>query len=743
MVDLFETYKGQLNIQRFIFNYAKEVAAIPREKLADYIEIFQKIDESPSQEVQRLKESLLQELLNTADPIGSYRKVEEVFIKNNLPIVGKVFKIFQVLHPPEAIAQKLRNGSPLLTQAKTRGRYYTIYQDLLKIHVESANRSLRQYIEVLLSGEEILQKLDQGGIDNLDEQEQVKLKYFLDKVNTLFINSALAKNITGEVIKTDSPLQERYQQLRTSLGVQQGQALTERIGEMFLKPIGLERLSDVVKRMRQRKLQAHERNLALVANNQLQLKAGDLLKGVQTTYISNILQNGSVAKEFLGAGSTSDSTPFDTDVSLVLPDDEAKGFEGAVASSMAPGFGQLLFALKNRGQFQHTIRGERVVRDPDKLELFATGGGRHYGIRTGFPSTEIDFMVAQDSLINDKRELEKIFYEIAQNGYYIPITDKKGAPLFTPEMYEEYHRTFDGLERFDGAPFTFRPLPDEAFSYNQVKEIVTEKESDEEKISALAETIRAGVKRVLERAGVTLKGEFDSSILGAEFFDIGSTGRRTNLPGDYDFDFTLKLNAKDFRRASEIAQQIKQEFIIQKDESHAEQSGYYQLRAIGVSEISGQQLEKPIDIDIGIVSKSELSVFGSHDAILEKFGWIEKNISQEAKEQVVANIILCKRLLKEGHAYKRVEDGGFGGIGVENWILANGGNIDQAFGTFHDAAYENGERITFEKFQGKYKILNAGMNVKRLFHDNYIENLKPEGYQKMLDVIDKFLAQSQ
>ena len=30
------------------------------------------------------------------------------------------------------------------------------------------------------------------------------------------------------------------------------------------------------------------------------------------------------------------------------------------------------------------------------------------------------------------------------------------------------------------------------------------------------------------------------------------------------------------------------------------------------------------------------------------------------------------------------------------------------------------------------------MNVKRLIHDNYIENLQPHGYEKMLDVLDLY-----
>ena len=87
----------------------------------------------------------------------------------------------------------------------------------------------------------------------------------------------------------------------------------------------------------------------------------------------------------------------------------------------------------------------------------------------------------------------------------------------------------------------------------------------------------------------------------------------------------------------------------------------------------------------------------------------------------------------------RVEHGGFGGIGVENWLLSHNGNMREAFRSFRDAAYENGVRVPFERFKEKYKIFNPGMNLKNLYHDNYIENIKPEGYDRIVVVIESFL----
>ena len=46
------------------------------------------------------------------------------------------------------------------------------------------------------------------------------------------------------------------------------------------------------------------------------LEVGDFVKGIgDINYLRNILQNGSVSKEYLGVSATSDFTPLDTDLS--------------------------------------------------------------------------------------------------------------------------------------------------------------------------------------------------------------------------------------------------------------------------------------------------------------------------------------------------------------------------------------------------------------------------------------------
>lgn len=686
---------------KFIFENGEKVGAIAEEKRDAYMQICFAIEDSPSQEIQRLKDSLFGELLHTQNPFESYQNIENIFIKNNLPTLGKIFKVFETLYSPSRMKEMLtpKGLSPVLQKASPKKKYYIAYQDLLHAHIYSANRSLRQYAETLLKGEEIISKTEASGVAALTETEQRQLRFVFDKFDTLFANSLLGERMSLEAGVSEQSLEERYLKLREYLGVREGQRMTERIAEMFLKPAGLKGLDQMLGLMKETKLRAHERGIGMVKNAQermLSLAQGDLLKGVRIEFIENILQNGSVAKEFLGYAAASDSTPFDTDVSMVLEEDLEQGVESAFNNSLAPGYGELIFAIKDRGQFQHTGAGVPIKYDKEKLELFSTGGGRHYGIRTGFPSTEIDFMIVKPSMFEDKKRWTKLCYEIAQNGYYIPITDTKGTVLFTPEMYDEYRKTFAGLDRYDGDPlFVMRMPSDHAYS-RAFQEILKEKDMDTQHLANITHYVRLTVARALTEMHITLRDEFSTSILGAELLDIGSTGRNTNMPGDYDFDLTLKLDAKDFTGAQDIANRIKQQFTMDKDDSHQERSGYYQLRAMGVSRIGDMALTKPIDIDIGFAKKSDLSVFGTHDAVGEKLAYIKEHQGDDTYKEVVAAIVLCKRILKAGSAYKRVEEGGFGGIGVENWILANHGDIRSAFTSFYDAAFENGMRIPFE-----------------------------------------------
>jgi hypothetical protein len=150
-------------------------------------------------------------------------------------------------------------------------------------------------------------------------------------------------------------------------------------------------------------------------------------------------------------------------------------------------------------------------------------------------------------------------------------------------------------------------------------------------------------------------------------------------------------------------------------------------------------LDTPIDIDIGFAKKADLAKFASHDAAQERLLWVKEHIGVDAYQNILANILVAKKILKEGKAYKKFEDGGLGGIGVENWILSNNGNIAEACKSFYEAAYKNDAIVSLEEFKKNYHVFDPGINIKFNKRDDYIRLLKEPGYKAMVEVVRKYI----
>ena len=80
------------------------------------------------------------------------------------------------------------------------------------------------------------------------------------------------------------------------------------------------------------------------------------------------------------------------------------------------------------------------------------------------------------------------------------------------------------------------------------------------------------------------------------------------------------------------------------------------------------------------------------------------------------------------------EYGGFGGIGVENWILQNGGSFVKAMQSFLDNTVDkNGKELGFYEFIQRYPIYDWGQNHRSISsnNDHYIEGLTEIGFDKL------------
>jgi len=704
------------------------------------MDIAETIMSSPSTSLRRISSELLGALRDAPDPEKMFAEVEGIFERNQLPLVGKVYKVFEALCPRKTLEAKLKNSnlSPTLSAEHHRSRMYTFYKDLISIHLDSGNPSLLGYLEVLQEGEQMMKKIDAGGTEALSLEEQKSFNSIMGKLKRLYEISLLGKSQTEDGLTDRADSGEVYQNFRESFGVQEGQSLTERLSEMFLKPIGVHSFEEALNRAREKKFEADQRNREFVkkCGNNYVLKEGDLLKGVGSSYLRNIMENGSVAKEFLGASSDSDSTPFDTDVAMVLAEDEKKSFFQTMNDSPASGYGDISLILRERGQFQKTsseddpvlLRSEARKRG-SKLELFYTGvvGLRHYGIRTGFASTEIDaFVISKQTT----REFDVCVTNIITHGYYIPVLDREGRILFTPEEFDEQKkRVLSGLEgnTYATKESSLEKVP---FHRKKIDGIIQEKRADKEILEEMNTSIRQAIVEELQAEGIETSLRFNEILSSSEIYDTGSTSRDTNMPQNYDFDFIVKLNARDIEKVQKINGALVKRFGGTLHPGHRTE----QLRVLG-AEIGGGK----VDIDVGFVKKSEVQVYESHDAVKDRLQTILHDLGEVAYERVIGNIIYAKKILKEGEAYKKMEQGGMGGIGVENWILAEGGSVLSAMESFEKKAYKEGQLRSFEDFKREYKIYDPGINAKTDNHDNFVENLTEAGYSNMARVIKEYL----
>lgn len=712
----------------------------------------------PSQEMQKIKDALIDQLLTTDAPEEKFAAIEEIFIKNNLPPVGKYFRAFTILNPPEKMAQIMASRtdlSPCLREASPRKRYAMLYRDLLRVHIASNNRDLRAYLETFRDGQEVFDRIAAEGIASLTEAERAHAMRVCGKVMTLRDNARRGFR-DYEAMTLEGDLEEQYAAMAASIGVAEGQSVTDRLSRMFLAPAGYASIAEALDAMDTAQHDGHQRGLETARQLQegrFTVGDGDVLRGVNADDIKEILQGATVSRELFAPSSTEDASPYDYDVIRVgaTPphlDEVIRAYANPRGGAQVP---DVFFLIRNRDQFHDTTTSAQDYT-PDKMEIFARTTDRahdQWGVRTGPSTSEIDVFIATDTIVTDRQKSTNFFFAIAQNGRYVPVTDTRGRRIFKPEDYAQYRRTFcGGVERYGGEALEVTPTVPEDAHYDEITQLRAEMQKDRAHVEQLQTMIRDAIAQTLAAHGVALHNPHDTMITGADLFTTGSTARGTNAPHDYDFDFTVRLDAADMAKAPEILAHLRETLGGEEIDagSHAMAGeGIFPLRLRNVG-FAGEASR--CDVDVTIMPKSELLLYGSHDAAAERLAWIRDHVSQDAYEQTVANILLTKRFMKEHDVYLMWREhhpnriGGIGGIGVENWILANGGNMLQAFRSFHNASHDAaGNRIPFARFREAYHVIDPGENfADNGMHNDYFGTILTErGYAVMCDAIEKYL----
>ena len=564
-------------------------------------------------------------------------QIEQIFLHNHLPYVGKVYLVFRTMHPSLDLETNFEYAghfgsdsriSPVLQQATgdiksgklsemLNSRDVIILSDLLRASFSSNNRSIREYLDTLKNGQALLDQLSSGELDwsifnqptNLMDKD-AKANYdtlsaFAWHLATIYNSTLPGKEHPYQLIHQQSgidepsaqpnALQTDFANLTSLIKPTNRYALADRAVRYFAHFIGIKDLADAERYMDDAVKEADARNRKtaeyLATTSEPKLQPGDLVKGMGgwSSYgisnLDNIMQNGATSKEFLGDASWTDTTPLDTDLSIVL----AKAIrDGTVSETLkhvfAYTFGGGLWSVLKRenangeSSFVVTRSGQGNAREADvvqarkegKPEAYYIGFDHpdHYGIRVGFSMSLVSFFIADDTKIKDLfddpgdarsdstpvSEVTKL--EIALGGFYIPIIDKDSEELiFTPDDYDKMRAQMSGLSHYRTGDYQFAPedelelpstnvreitIPDTAAIVDQLPAGMAETDHKHEVINQAIKQVITGIPELNLSYKDYLDGDLTENIV--EMIDTGSTGRQTNAPGSGDFDYLARLD---------------------------------------------------------------------------------------------------------------------------------------------------------------------------------------------------------
>lgn len=528
---------------------------VDESKQKDAIKILDRLSRSNSAELRRIKEQMALQILEKKPE--TYEKtlnsIENIYLTSNIPDVGKLYLVFKELHPnllgEDTKMQDASVGNiPSLKEATTSEKKNMIFTRLLMSTVESNSRNLRDYIETIEQGNEIFKKIRNGEVkaQNLAKNERETITKYNEILNFVYnqSNKEEKRENVGDIEKDINELAKLFR-----MDIVKAE-MPDRLVRMFAHRAEIRSLAQAKEIMEKSREKADERNTEFSKRESINIEEGDFVKGIANTeYFPSMLQRGILAKDFLGGNAMSDCTPLDTDVEKVLK--KGKTLKDTIASlSHAPiycssntdgkklGKIMLVFSKDNfietRNQNDEVSKEniELLEQDSSKKEVchnFDTA----YGISMGIGSENIKCIIAD-------KYVDKLGLEIALNGFYIPIVDNDGKVIYTKEMYESFREKMQGLSHYGEKHFEL----DETAKKTEMSGIIELVDRSMQNAKNKQEKILKTLEEAVNKNGYTLSDERRTDLKPGivEFIDTGSTGRGTNMPGDGDFDYMVRMD---------------------------------------------------------------------------------------------------------------------------------------------------------------------------------------------------------
>ena len=732
------------------------------------------IDTSNSEEISKQADSFLDSILSTTNPLESFQKVEKIFLQNHLPYFAKIYLTFFTVHSDfESYSfENSRNGShhvssAVLNRVSLLHKKVLVLTDLIKCSLESNNIKIQEYLNKLEYGNKLYEQYKNQLYDKLNDVDKKVLAEFRDILFALH-NNMLRKNtiiMSGDVIQDITNME--------SVLPLNNKTLADYIVSRYLHIIGINSISEARQYMLEQNRKANQRNIKLFMDNNYEIKQGDFIKGFNIQYFSDMIQNGIVAKDYLGADMDTDATALDTDLSRIWKDTTGMSINDIIdlKNKDSGMFGQGYIILKDDSNIISITK--KSINEPNsridivdkknifenKLEAFCNGTGSNisnpYGIRTGFPSSKISFIVLDEAGKSYNENIYKLILPMVMNGLYIPIisknkVDDNGLPilLFSENDYNKLREKMSGLSYYGINGYKIS----ENIDSDIYREIASQIDDSNKVIGNIKRKIISDMQEAIKE-DYSIITYINGSLIKKELqvLDTGSTSRSTNIPYDGDYDFVVRIN-----RDIDINPDMKIQFVNKLISKFDIVKSGNQING-DIKEMVIKIDNEEYKLDLSFTRKTDKVSYSTEMCVEDRLNTIKRKYPDKYK-LVLSNIIFAKKYLKENECYKKGSygQGGLGGVGVENWILQNGGSFYDAAVDFISNAYtKDGEQIDFEIFKEKYFVWDFGENFytdrenskslkKNNLHDNFISNnLTKEGYQKMCKAFKVFIENYQ
>ena len=379
------------NPRNLFESYVREYySELTIEQIRQVSGVIVRLIDSNASELAERSEAFASELLKLdTDKISeALDKIEDIYIHNHLPYVGKNYLVFRTMHPSANLENDFYFGSsdtisPVLQQATgdirsgkldqmLNSRDVIILSDLLRASFSSNNRSIREYLDTLKNGQVLLDQLNSGDLDwdtfnqptsLMDKDTKANydtLSTFAWHLATIYNSTLSGKEHPYQLIYQQpdqstedqsippNVLQTDFTNLTSLIKPNSRYTLADRAVRYFAHFVGIEDLAGAEQYMDDAVKEADARNRKtaeyLTTTSEPKLQPGDLVKGIgNVCYLSDIFQNGSIAGEYLGDASNSDATPLDTDLSVVLRGEQT--INQTMASMTANGYGDGLWTV--------------------------------------------------------------------------------------------------------------------------------------------------------------------------------------------------------------------------------------------------------------------------------------------------------------------------------------------------------------------------------------------------------------